>query len=59
VTSKKMGIRYGVFTLVWTEDFQSEPEAFRFVQERYADESKQKYIIIPMDYDEMQGELFE
>jgi len=29
------------------------------VQQEYADESKYKYMIIPMDYDEMQGELFE
>ena len=54
-----MGMRYGVHALVWIDDFQSEPEAFRFVQEQYANESKQKYMIVPMDYDEMQGELFE
>jgi len=55
----RMGIRYGVHKLVWVDDFQSEPEAIHFVQQEYADESKYKYRIIPMEYDEMQGELFE
>lgn len=59
MTYKQMGIRYGVFALVWTDDFQSEPEAIRYFQEQYADESKKRYIIMPMDYDELQGELFE
>jgi len=54
-----MGIRYGVHRIVWVDDFQSEAEAIRFVQQEYADESKYKYMIIPLDYDEMQGELFE
>lgn len=54
-----MGIRYGVHALIWVDDFQSEAEAFRFVQEEYANESTYKYMILPMDYDEIQGELFE
>ncbi len=54
-----MGIRYGVYKLIWEDDYQSEAEAFRFVQEKYANESKYQYIILPVDYDELQGELFE
>ena len=54
-----MGIRYGVHALIWIDDFQSEGEAFRYVQEQYANESTYKYMILPMDYDEIQGELFE
>jgi len=57
--SKPMGIRYGVHALIWVDDFQSEAEAFRYIQEEYANESTYKYIILPMDYDEIQGELFE
>ena len=59
VTYKPMGIRYGVHALIWIDDFQSEGEAFRYVQEQYANESTYKYMILPMDYDEIQGELFE
>jgi len=57
--SKPMGIRYGVHALIWVDDFQSEAEAFRYIQEEYANESTYKYMILPMDYDEIQGELFE
>ena len=54
-----MGIRYAVYKLIWQDDYQSEAEAFRIIQEHYANESRYQYMILPVDYDELQGDLFD